>query len=143
MAAALAALALSLVASSSLAEGLEVSPAVSHDGVYKLEWPSGAEGVLEEAESPAFEAPRVVYSGADHATTLSGRPDGTWYYRLRPAGAASGALDFVRVRVEHHSLPRALGFFFVGLIVFLATIALVVRGPGDDDGSTPAGAPRG
>jgi hypothetical protein len=132
-----------VLAPHALADGLEVSPVVSRDGVYKLEWPAGAEGVIEESATPGFDQPRVLYAGADHAVTVSGRPDGTWYYRLRSEGAASDETPFVRVSVEHHSLARALGFFFVGLVVFLATVGLVARGTGEARAPARSGGARG
>jgi hypothetical protein len=143
IAASLAAAGFALLASPALADGLEVSPAVSRDGVYQLRWPAGAEGVVEESATAAFDQSRVLYEGSDHAVTVSGRPDGAWYYRLRPHVATPGESPVVRVNVEHHSLARALGFFLVGLVVFVATVGLVVRGTGEGDASGDSGGARG
>jgi hypothetical protein len=125
----------------SRAEAFEVSPGLSPDGVYQLKWPPRGPVVLEESRDRAFDDAVVVYRGRDHATTLTGRPDGTYFYRLRPDGSATGASLETSVTVSHHSLPRALGFFAVGLGVFVATVALVVRGADPDE--RPAGSPGG
>lgn len=126
--------------------GLDAKPSRSTDGVYQLSWQSTGEVVLEEARDPGFTDSRIVYRGRDQATTLTGRRDGVYYYRLSPAagapaaGAGASSEDGrpaagaersaipVQVRVEHHSLLRALGVFAVGLAVFAATVRLVLAG---------------
>jgi hypothetical protein len=61
---------------------------------------------------------------------MSGRGNGTYYYRLRVLGA--GPLpawsDTVRVQVKHHPLARAFAFFAAGGLVFIATLVLIVAG---------------
>lgn len=114
--------------------GLSVSPERSLDGVYQLEWSAMGAVVLEESRSADFARPVVVYAGRDQATTLSGRADGTYYYRLHAATEVAGAAlqsdapPIIRVEVAHHPLSRAVGFFLVGLLVFTATVGLVVSG---------------
>lgn len=100
-------------------------------GFYRLTWETDARRVeLQEAATPDFRAPRVFYEGADRATVISGKPDGTWYYRVRALdGTDSGAWSPVlAVRVEHHDLSRALTFFAIGFTLFVATAATVMRG---------------
>jgi len=129
------------------AAGLDAKPSRSTDGVYQLSWQARGEVVLEEAQNPGFMDSRVVYRGRDQATTLTGRRDGVYYYRLFPlppatsgrgispgqglAAGGEGTSIPVQVRVEHHSLVRALGVFAVGLAVFAATVRLVLKGPED------------
>jgi hypothetical protein len=36
--------------------------------------------------------------------------------------------EVVNVSVEHHSLPKAVGFFISGLIVFAATLFMIING---------------
>ena len=84
--------------------------------------------VLEEARSADFAGARVIYEGADNARVMSGKADGEWYYRARPAAAGSAYGDTVTVTVQHHPLGRAFGFFALGAVVFLATLALIVTG---------------
>jgi hypothetical protein len=57
--------------------------------------------------------------------------DGDYYYRGRLEGldgTPSQWSPVVGVTVEHHSLIKALGFFLVGLVVFLATLFLIAIG---------------
>ncbi len=109
------------------AEQITVSPSLSTDGVYQVRWQGlGAVAVeVEESASPDFDVHRAVYRGEDKATTMTGREDGTWYYRVREVGSATPSDVSARVDVRHHSLPRAFGYFAVGLIVFAATTTLV------------------
>lgn len=119
------------------------SPVLSADtevataGYFGLSWglsrrPAGeADGAparfeLQEAAGPAFGAPRTLYTGPDRATALSGRKDGTYYYRVRADGGPWSAP--VAVEVAHHSLVRAGLFFALGAAVFAATAVLILRG---------------
>ena len=140
----LIAVGLSLLPCPASAVGLDAKPSRSTDGVYQLSWESKGEVLLEEARDPGFTDSRIVYRGRDQATTLTGRRDGVYYYRLSFASAASigGSSEKglsarrterspvpLQVRVEHHSLLRALSVFAVGLAVFAATVRLVLAGP--------------
>ncbi|MGD8964511.1 MAG: fibronectin type III domain-containing protein, partial [Gammaproteobacteria bacterium] len=84
----------------------------------------------QESRQPDFSAARVIYAGADAARVISGKPDGDWYYRVRPAGTQVTApwSAPIRITVAHHSLGRALTFFAVGAIVFAATLGLIIHG---------------
>lgn len=118
---------------------LPASPELSADttvataGYFGLSWrPAGEAGgaparfELQEAPDPAFAAPRTLYAGPDRATALSGRPDGTYYYRVRADGGPWSPA--VAVEVAHHSLARAGLFFALGAAVFVATVMLILRG---------------
>lgn len=106
------------------------SPSQSTDGVYQLEWNGAGRVRLDEATRPDFGDAVVIYEGTDRATTLSGRADGVYHYRLvsldRPGGA--GGRPPIQVEVAHHSLSRALAFFTLGLVVFASTVGLIVFG---------------
>jgi len=117
------------------APALETSESPATAGYYRLSWelpgkePARVE--LQESAEPTFAQAHRVYLGYDRATLVSGRGDGIYYYRIRrhprdgePA-PWSGALA---VEVAHHSLERAMVFFWVGAVVFLATLALIVGG---------------
>lgn len=108
------------------AEGLEVQPEHSTDGVYRLRWHAEGEAVLEESRDPGFADVRTLYRGTDNAAVLTGRSDGTYHYRV--LGADGREIGTATVTVEHHSVGRALGFFSVGAIVFGATATLIVVG---------------
>jgi hypothetical protein len=85
---------------------------------------------LVESTDPAFATSTLVYSGPDHATVLSGKRDGAWFYRARQAGdGAPGPWGRpLEVTVRHHGLDRAFVFFAVGGIVFGMTVLLIASG---------------
>lgn len=129
-------------ASSDTGGTLSAAPIRSTDGVYQLGWTHAGRVRIEESARPDFGDAVIIYEGADRATTLSGRTDGFYYYRLVPldgsaASAADGALrvEPIRVEVVHHPLSRALAFFVLGLVVFTSTVLLVVMG--DRSASAP------
>ena len=104
---------------------------VASAGFYRLMWETHAERVeLQEAADPEFRHATTPYRGPDRATVISGKPNGTWYYRVRAAdGADPGAWSpAVTVTVAHHSLARALMFLSLGVIVFVATATMIIRG---------------
>lgn len=107
---------------------LRADSAVAKAGYFRLQWQAPGDVVVQEDTSPAFATPRVVYRGPDNARVLSGKPDGEWYYRARTAGSDGAFGEVVEVTVQHHPLERALAFFALGALVFLATLAAIVRG---------------
>jgi hypothetical protein len=119
-----------MAATASLANdaGFGVDRNPSHDGVYQLSWTAPGPVVVEASPDPDFSHAEVVYRGHDTASTLSGRPDGETWYRLLDADSNRVLAAPVRVEVRHHPLSRALTFFTVGLVVFVATVVLIVRG---------------
>jgi hypothetical protein len=97
----------------------------SDTGAYRLSWtgPAGATFRLEESGA-------VLYEGPAKATTISGRRAGDHGYRLgvvQPAGEIAWS-DSCVVQVRPPALSTAMFLFFVGLGVFLATLAVIVRG---------------
>lgn len=99
-------------------------------GYYTLSWEARAAGVeLQEADNPDFSNARTLYRGHDTASLISGKTDGDWYYRLRAQDQAQWS-EPVKVIVAHHDLNQAFGFLGLGLVVFLATLALIVHGAG-------------
>ncbi|MGD2113182.1 MAG: fibronectin type III domain-containing protein [Gammaproteobacteria bacterium] len=112
---------------------LQSDTEIATAGYFRLSWETVAAGVeLQESTGADFRDPHTAYLGPDRATVISGKPDGIWYYRIRArdeqqAGAWSTP---VQVTVAHHGLHRALVFFGLGVLVFLATIALITRGTG-------------
>lgn len=105
---------------------------VATAGYYQLSWESDNAVVeLEESTDATFGDPQLLYAGADSATVISGRSDGTWFYRarIRDNNGESPWSEPVSVTVTHHTLTRALSFFALGIVVFLATVWIIVRGP--------------
>ena len=112
---------------------LQLSPSHSTDGVAHLTWqtPAAAPVTLQQGTSPAFREARLLYRGSDSGTTVTGLPNGTYYFRIGADPDGSGAIRWaepVRLEVSHHSLQRAFAFFALGLAVFLGTLGLVVFG---------------
>ena len=111
------------------------SPERSSDGVFQLEWTHPGRVRIEQALRSDFGDAVVVYEGADRATTVTGRVDGLYHYRLialdpLDASVEAGArrATSLQVEVSHHPLSRALAFFALGLLVFASTVVLVVQG---------------
>ena len=89
-------------------------------GAFRLSW-EGAGG----ATFRLSEGGDVVYEGKDLATTLTGRYAGQYSYELVEVGGGSARCD---VRVAPPSLGAAFAVLLVGAVVFLATLAVVLRG---------------
>ena len=112
----------------SLSSDTEIATA----GFYRLSWQT--DGItqveLQEADNPDFADASIDYQGPDDASVVSGKPNGTWYYRARVIGdqQAGPWSTAVKVTVAHHPLYRAFMFFGLGVVVFVATLLLVVRG---------------
>lgn len=110
---------------------LFVNNTIATAGFFRLHWETQAEHVeLQVATNPQFEAPTTAYIGPDRATVISGKSDGTLYYRVRALDnlQPSPWSEPVAVEVKHHNLPRALMFLSLGILVFLITVTMVIRG---------------
>jgi hypothetical protein len=129
---------LACLSGSTLAQGagatLEPLDFESNEGYYQLTWQADEPVRLVESSSPDFRAARALYSGTATGHVVSGRPDGTWHYRLESADGARVLSDAATITVRHHSLGRAFAFFGLGAVVFVATLGLIflVR-PHDDE----------
>lgn len=109
---------------------LEISPEISTTGTFNIQWQGEAGQRYELMELNGNGDSRSVYRGSDTARVMTGLPNGRYTYRIRVVDNASPApwSTPASVTVAHHSLIRAFSFFGVGLLVFLATIALILRG---------------
>lgn len=116
------------VVATQAAPGLTTSDPRPAAGYFRLSWDGGGPVELEEATQPDFGDARLIYRGADASRAMSGKPDGSWYYRVRRADGPAAWSEPLRVEVRHHPLRRALFFFVMGLGVFLATVLLVFGG---------------
>lgn len=105
---------------------------LSETGYFELEWHYQTDGddspgfTLQEAPTPAFAKPKTIYQGGDASTSISGRRNGEYHYRVR-AGDGQWS-DAVTVIVQHRSLTQALIFLALGAVVFLATVILIIAG---------------
>lgn len=113
---------------------LEPAEYESNEGYFQLRWDAGEPVRLVEATSRDFVETRILYTGRDSAHVVSGKPDGTWYYRLETADGARVLSEPAVITVRHHSLIRAFSFFTIGAVVFLATLGLILFArPGTDE----------
>jgi len=111
---------------------LETNSPVATAGYYQVVWESTSYPTrLVESPDDTFDDAQIVYEGIDIASTMSGKPDGDYFYRLEsvaPDGAVSVVSNTLKVTVDHHSLSRALTFFAIGAVVFVATLGLIIFG---------------
>jgi hypothetical protein len=104
---------------------LEVSPQLSTSGTFDLSWQGTPGETFRLLQLNENKTPRVIYEGTDTARVMTGLPNGEYTYQVE---GKSGSSEARRVTVAHHSLSRAFSFFAIGLVVFIATVILVVRG---------------
>jgi len=112
-----------------LSSDTQVAPA----GYFQLRWQGDeklAQYRLLESDNPRFNRNKVIYQGPDLATVMSGKHNGSYYYRVAELQGDTPVTvsNTVMVKVAHHSLAKALGFFAIGALVFLATLLLILRG---------------
>lgn len=107
-------------------------------GYMSIKWSSTGNYVgdyqLEQASDPDFKESKLIYEGPDRASFVSGLPNGVYYFRVRAVEGDkfSQWSPMVSVKVKHHSLAMAFGLASVGIVVFLLTVAVVVKGIYDD-----------
>ncbi len=104
---------------------------VATAGFFRLTWQADSDRVeLQEASGDDFRNPVTLYTGSDTSSVISGKPDGTWFYRLRAIedGQPGPWSEPVEVKVAHHSLYRAFTFLFLGVVVFISIVVMVIRG---------------
>ena len=111
---------------------IKSSTTISNDGSFTLSWemPDHSRIELQQAakQQNAF---NTIFTGADSATVITGLPDGDYLYRARLADAQGNLSEWSptsTIKVQHHSISRALSFFLVGAIVFAGTLLLIVLG---------------
>jgi hypothetical protein len=115
------------------APALSLTPAESTDGKATLSWdlPEGASVEVESSLDNRFLNATHLYQGRDSSIVLTGLRDGSYHFRARimhQNGAASPWGESVNLLVEHHSLTKAMTFFVIGAVVFVATLLLIVLG---------------
>ncbi|ANB03922.1 hypothetical protein ECTOBSL9_2846 [Ectothiorhodospira sp. BSL-9] len=114
---------------------LESTTDLARAGYFQLRWSLDEAEVdhfrLEEATDEDFSDARVFYEGADGASVISGRSNGTFHYRVRAQlddGTQTDWSETQSVEVRHHSIAQAFGIFTLGGVVFLATAAVIAFG---------------
>jgi len=112
---------------------LSTDTQVATAGYYQLRWQGDnahASYRLLESDNPRFNHSTVIYQGPDLARVMSGKRNGSYYYRVAELQGKTPVVvsNTVVVKVAHHSLAKALMFFAIGAAVFLATLFLILRG---------------
>jgi hypothetical protein len=112
---------------------LSISPMQSSDGKATINWsqPDGALIDIQKSRDKAFVVKTNLYRGQDNATVVTGLGNGEYHFRGRfvyPDKQSSPWSNPVKLSVEHHSLTRALSFFALGALVFIATLLLIFVG---------------
>lgn len=115
--------------------GLESDTDVSTAGFFQLTWSAPAhakELELRESRQPDLSDYRSIYTGPDLARTMSGKPDGDYYYQIVSMSRDDPReSDIVKVKVAHHSLANAFMFFTLGAVVFLSILISILLGNRD------------
>ena len=106
----------------------------SNSGYLSLNWDysdsTDITFVLEASRDSLFKDADILYEGPDRATFISGLEDGKYFYRLRAfdGNQYSAWSGVTRVLIKHHSLSFALFLFGVGMLVFAATVGIIIYG---------------
>lgn len=99
-------------------------------GYYQLNWErnDGSDSIYIVEETPGDAVtPHVIYEGADTATVISGKSDGTYTYKVKSEDGKHVS-NRLTVTVAHHSLTTAFNFFWIGAIVFIFILVAILRG---------------
>ena len=120
-------------AEASLALNIEADPGKVTAGYFKLDWQAEENDtlVLQRTTSPSFVEIQSIQVNDVNSITLTGYDDGTYFFRLMTSSGK--ASNTVRVEVEHHSMRKALLFFFTGLILFLILLFVLWNGHQQSD----------
>lgn len=89
---------------------------------------------LQQATQADFGDADTLYQGPDKASVISGLPNNTYYYRVRFANEPNWS-EAISVEVKHHSLARAFGFFGLGIVMFIITVIVLLKGTRLDSSS--------
>jgi len=101
---------------------------LSTAGYFQLSWKDEANQsfVLQQSTRSDFRDAITIYQGPDQATVISGLPDGDYFYRV--ASDSHQWSEPTEVKVKHHSLTKALGFFGLGAFMFILMTTLLIKG---------------
>jgi hypothetical protein len=113
--------------------GADTPEGANEVGAFRLTWegPRDAEFRLVERGVPGDPSVgSVLYQGPQRASTVTGRPEGDYWYAVGVVddGHVTQWSDPCLVTVRPYPLAVAGAFFAFGLFVTVATVTLVVRG---------------
>ena len=99
----------------------------SDTGQASLSWQADGPVHITIAQDGGLQ--RSVFGGSGDKLFLSGLSDGDYTIAIAPQGGA--ATDSIVLNVRHQSLTRALLLTLLGGVVFLAVLAIILRGSRD------------
>ncbi len=80
---------------------------------------------LRQSQSRDFSVSKKYAIASIEALTLSGFEDGEYFFQIvSPAGNS----NVLQVRVQHHALSKAMGFFLTGLLLFVVLACSIFFG---------------
>ncbi|MDT8397094.1 MAG: hypothetical protein RQ899_00560 [Pseudomonadales bacterium] len=110
----------------------------SSEGYFVLSWLSdgtdagappqdtAASYILQQATRPDFADASTRLIHGQNSVTISGLENGSYFYRIQPEG--DDWSNSLSVQVQHHSLRKALGFFSLGLLLFITLCVSIFAG---------------
>lgn len=111
---------------------IQCPAAPSDTGAYHISWEGPEEGSFRLVERPSAESKdgTLLYEGTEKASTITGREEGVYWYQVGLLVEEDSLLwsEPCQVRVEPPPLWLAAFLFSVGVLICLATVALIVRG---------------
>lgn len=101
---------------------------VSDNGVVTLQWDAVAgEGVEVEQVRPGADGSKILYSGKDASTVITGLREGHYSFRIRESDAGAWS-EPVQIEVKFVSPQQLYSLLILGGIVVIATIGTIARG---------------
>jgi len=107
----------------------DAAPLSTDTGHLQVTWTPNGHSVTLALQRDG-EAPRPLYTGSGDTLFVTGLADGD--YRLSLSDESGAQTDTLALNVTHQSLSQALWLAALGAVVFLLTIAAILRGARDD-----------
>ena len=109
---------------------LSSDTSLSTEGYFVVNWNASQNEssgqVLQQATTIDFTTYRTYSIPATGSITITGLEDGEYFFRLTTADGEQS--EVLAVTVLHHALGRALGFFLIGLLLFLVLVFTIFHG---------------
>jgi hypothetical protein len=111
-------------------EGAHTPEGANKGGDFALSWGGPDGGTFRLVEKEAHGDEMIVYEGPQLGSTVTGRTEGDYTYRvgLVDNGDVTRWSEPCDVLVRPYPLSLAFVFFGFGLVVTVATVTLIVRG---------------
>jgi hypothetical protein len=116
---------------------LESETNLSRTGHFRLSWKLGENSddreisfIVQQSSEENFNNPKLIYTGLDQQSFLSGLDNGRYFYRVGTAESENEMIwsGVTMVEVRHYPLSMAYSLFVLGAVVFISTTVMVVKG---------------